>query len=234
MARQRVAQIVSEAAQRASKSTCARGLPPLPHLTPHSLRRTYISIALLANNFDVLWVTNQVGHTDSKMTMDVYAQLQQRAKRDHGASFDRLVRETREQMRAEPLPAGFGTGNGTTAPKTPPNTPQRPRPERGQNLRISRQKAKWRDSESNRGHHDFQSCALPTELSRRGPDLNGSQRNGSQRRRATMRCGAGRRSRVGLGALCLHARDPSGQPVWDRSARGLAPYTRSNSSTSSL
>ena len=25
---------------------------------------------------------------------------------------------------------------------------------------------KWRDSESNRGHHDFQSCALPTELSR--------------------------------------------------------------------
>jgi hypothetical protein len=26
---------------------------------------------------------------------------------------------------------------------------------------------KWRDPESNRGHHDFQSCALPTELSRR-------------------------------------------------------------------
>ena len=26
---------------------------------------------------------------------------------------------------------------------------------------------KWRDPDSNRGHHDFQSCALPTELSRR-------------------------------------------------------------------
>src|ERR687886_733498 len=26
----------------------------------------------------------------------------------------------------------------------------------------------WRDPDSNRGHHDFQSCALPTELSRRG------------------------------------------------------------------
>ena len=25
----------------------------------------------------------------------------------------------------------------------------------------------WRDPDSNRGHHDFQSCALPTELSRR-------------------------------------------------------------------
>jgi transposase len=27
----------------------------------------------------------------------------------------------------------------------------------------------WRDSESNRGHYDFQSYALPTELSRRDP-----------------------------------------------------------------
>jgi hypothetical protein len=36
---------------------------------------------------------DQVGHADSNMTMDVYNQLQQRAKREHGASFDRLVRE---------------------------------------------------------------------------------------------------------------------------------------------
>src|SRR4051812_15852352 len=35
-------------------------------------RRTYISIALLANRFDVLWVMSKVGHADSKMTMDVY------------------------------------------------------------------------------------------------------------------------------------------------------------------
>jgi hypothetical protein len=26
--------------------------------------------------------------------------------------------------------------------------------------------ARWRDPDLNRGHHDFQSCALPTELSR--------------------------------------------------------------------
>jgi integrase len=73
----------------------ARGLPPLPNTTPHTLRRTYISIALLANNFDVKWVMDQVGHDDSKMTMDVYAQLQQRAKRDHGAHFDELGRQAR-------------------------------------------------------------------------------------------------------------------------------------------
>lgn len=66
---------------------------------------------------------HQVDHTDSKMTMDVYAQLQQRAKRDHGASFDRLVRDAREQMQAEPLKGELGTGNGTTTPKTPPKTP---------------------------------------------------------------------------------------------------------------
>ncbi len=65
-------------------------MPALPRTTPHSLRRTYISIALLANHFDVKWVMSQVGHADSKMTMDVYAQLEQRAARSHGTSFDRL------------------------------------------------------------------------------------------------------------------------------------------------
>ena len=41
-------------------------------------------IALLANNLDVKWVMGQVGHADAKMTMDVYAALEQRLKRDHG------------------------------------------------------------------------------------------------------------------------------------------------------
>jgi integrase len=76
MSRQRAAQIVGEAARRASEELAASGLPPLPRITPHSLRRTYISIALLANNFDVKWVMGQVGHADSKMTLDVYAQLE--------------------------------------------------------------------------------------------------------------------------------------------------------------
>ena len=34
----------------------------------------------------------QVGHADSKMTMDVYAQLEQRADRSHGTQFDALLR----------------------------------------------------------------------------------------------------------------------------------------------
>jgi integrase len=95
LSRQRVGQIVAEAAALATERNDARGLPPLPPTTPHSLRRTYISIALLANNFDVKWVMSQVGHADSKMTLDVYAQLEQRIERHHGTSFDRLVRQAR-------------------------------------------------------------------------------------------------------------------------------------------
>jgi integrase len=96
--RQKVNKIVREAAAQASKQLVARGLPELPNTTPHTLRRTYISVALLANNFDVLWVMRQVGHADSKMTMDVYAQLQQRAERSHGEAFDALVRRARERL----------------------------------------------------------------------------------------------------------------------------------------
>lgn len=91
--RGRVARLLATASDRASEQQLASGLPPLPHTTPHTLRRTYISIALLANSFDVKWVMAQVGHADSRMTMDVYAQLEQRAKRDHGEGFDRLVRQ---------------------------------------------------------------------------------------------------------------------------------------------
>jgi hypothetical protein len=40
----------------------------------------------------------QVGHADSKMTIDVYAQLQQRAERSHGEAFDALVRRARERL----------------------------------------------------------------------------------------------------------------------------------------
>lgn len=71
--RQRVAKITREAAIEATERRVAQGLPPLPTTTPHSLRRTYISIALLANHLDIKWVMSQVGHADSKMTLDVYA-----------------------------------------------------------------------------------------------------------------------------------------------------------------
>jgi hypothetical protein len=69
-----------------------------PAASPGGTTSTYISIALLANNFDVKWVMSQVGHADSTMTMDVYAQLQHRVDRKHGTNFDRLVRRARRQL----------------------------------------------------------------------------------------------------------------------------------------
>jgi integrase len=99
LSRQRVARIVADAVALASVRRGEHGLSPVPHVTPHSLRRTYISIALLANQFDVKWVMHQVGHADSRMTLDVYAQLQRRIDRGHGASVDRLLRAARDYQR---------------------------------------------------------------------------------------------------------------------------------------
>lgn len=96
--RQRVGEIGREASQVATERFVRRGLPPLPNTTPHSLRRTYISIALLANGFDVMWVMSHVGHADSKMTTDVYAQLLQCARRDDGQAFDALVRRATDSL----------------------------------------------------------------------------------------------------------------------------------------
>jgi integrase len=53
MSRKRVGVIVHKAAMLATEKMRERGLPPLAHITPHSLRRTYITIALLANNNDI-------------------------------------------------------------------------------------------------------------------------------------------------------------------------------------
>ncbi len=91
VSRERIGTIVGDAAELATKRRAAEGLPRMPKISPHSLRRTYISIALRANQFDVKWVMSQVGHADSRMTMDVYAQLEQRVDRSHGENFDRLL-----------------------------------------------------------------------------------------------------------------------------------------------
>jgi integrase len=118
LSRRRVRQIVGEAASLAGERLAAKGMSPLPHTAPHTLRRTYISIALVANQFDVKFVMSQVGHANSAMTMDVYAQLEQRAKRSHGTSFDRLLAEAREQI--EVLPLTKPSGNRHSDPAADP------------------------------------------------------------------------------------------------------------------
>ena len=90
-----------------------------PKTTPHSLRRTYISIALLAKRIDVKWVMSQVGHADSKMTLDVYAQLEQRVKREHGVRFDALVRSAEAQLGGAEADLDWETSGRRNADSTP-------------------------------------------------------------------------------------------------------------------
>jgi hypothetical protein len=91
------------------------------------------------------------------MTMDVYNQLQQRAKREHGASFDRLIRDARATLYGDDTPAqrddapvqrhnkpaelGVWAGDWAGTPKTAPKTPSQRRPAHCQKARISRKKA---------------------------------------------------------------------------------------------
>jgi hypothetical protein len=72
---------------------------------------------LLANQFDVKWVMSQVGHADSKMTLDVYAQLEQRVKREHGVRFDALVRDARAQLHGPEMGADWDAQGGPTDKK---------------------------------------------------------------------------------------------------------------------
>jgi hypothetical protein len=90
--------VLDAGARLASEKLIENGLPPLPHVTPHTMRRTYVSVMLLATNFDVPFVRRQVGHTDSKLTMDVYAQLLDRSMRAHGAAFDALLADAQDAL----------------------------------------------------------------------------------------------------------------------------------------
>ena len=78
--------VFGAAVNRANERRQEAGQPPLPaNLTPHSLRRTYIS-ALLALGWEVPVVMAEVGHSDPKVTLGIYAQVMRR----DDASRDRL------------------------------------------------------------------------------------------------------------------------------------------------
>jgi integrase len=96
--RQRIWKILGKAAADASKRMEALDLAPLPTTTPHTLRRTYVSLALVANEYDLEFVKDQVGHADSSLTLEIYNQLMRRRKRDGGVRFDSLVRGATEDL----------------------------------------------------------------------------------------------------------------------------------------
>lgn len=64
--------VFKPAVERANRLRTERQLPSLPAITPHSLRRTYIS-ALFALGWEVPVVMAEVGHSDPKVTLGIYA-----------------------------------------------------------------------------------------------------------------------------------------------------------------
>jgi integrase len=58
-----------------------RGVPEIVDCTPHTLRRTYISL-LLAAGCDPAYVQQRVGHTDPTLTLRIYQQLLKHKRRE--------------------------------------------------------------------------------------------------------------------------------------------------------
>ncbi len=86
------ARVLKPAIRRANARRAARGLPPLPaRVTAHTLRRTYISM-MFAAGAELPYVMAQVGHDDSKVTLEIYAQVLKRRDREQIArAFDDLL-----------------------------------------------------------------------------------------------------------------------------------------------
>ncbi len=84
--------VVGPAVQAANELRGTRGQPPLPdRVTPHTLRRTFITLMLEAGA-PVPYVQGQVGHDDASTTLNIYAQvLKRRDRRRHGEASDALM-----------------------------------------------------------------------------------------------------------------------------------------------
>lgn len=92
--------VVYPVVRRANERRTENGQPPiLAHVTPHTLRRTYISF-MLAAGFDLPYVQEQVGHQDPSTTLKIYTQVIRRPDRDRlRAEMRDLLGETRRGTR---------------------------------------------------------------------------------------------------------------------------------------
>jgi integrase len=74
--------LLKETVKRVNERRKKEGRMLLPEkVTPHTLRRTFASLALAAGR-DPRWVMGQLGHTDARLTLNVYAQVMQRHRVD--------------------------------------------------------------------------------------------------------------------------------------------------------
>jgi integrase len=92
--------VLHPAVKRANANLAAQNRSPLPELTLHSLRRTYASI-LFAIGRSAPEVMQQLGHSDARLTLRIYARAMASDKHDH--------RRLKRLVEGDPL-ALLGTG----------------------------------------------------------------------------------------------------------------------------
>src|SRR5215216_1973008 len=99
------AQPTTEGDREAGQQDAREGRPHAApgEVTPHTLRRTFASLALAAGR-DPRWVMGQLGHTDARLTLNVYAQVMQRHRVDEALIWQ-LMRFPDEPEERHPGPA---------------------------------------------------------------------------------------------------------------------------------
>src|SRR5450755_3606521 len=72
----------------------AEGLAPMPtHITPHTFRRTFITLSFQAGK-DLVFVQSQAGHANWKTTLEIYTQ-------HSGRSIDPKIRKLLDEFLGE-------------------------------------------------------------------------------------------------------------------------------------
>jgi integrase len=112
--------VVAPMVKHANEEREAAGLPPIGGgVTPHTLRRTYISLMLSAGA-EVPYVQAQVGHADAKVTLEIYAiVLKRRERGQFAAAFDALMRDAIPSMHQARMLATGHPSPASAAPRLP-------------------------------------------------------------------------------------------------------------------
>jgi integrase len=88
--------LLTKAVDAANVTLAEAGIALVGHVTFHSFRRTYAPLRCAVGD-DVVYTSNQIGHTDARFTLRVYAQAVSRR--------ERMARPQREAF-----DAAFGVG----------------------------------------------------------------------------------------------------------------------------
>ncbi len=96
--------ILVRAIERANANRAQAGLPELPEITPHSMRRTWATFAASIGR-DPKWIAAQIGHTDPQFTFSVYQQVATRRYIDEHAIWTvmRFADEPAERVKSRQL-----------------------------------------------------------------------------------------------------------------------------------